>query len=390
MKPSHKILLERSARFFSTAALVLGACLHQQEAVAGSFATDASSVSMGKIEPSYCSSIDGVDYSLKDYFSNADQVSSITGLIVKERTANGVCCTGAKLLTGGVCVDPVPTVESCAAQGLVLVAGKCVVYVPDPCPTTEDWFAGRFINYGEIQNTNWFINSQQLSLGVRTTGTGSVRQHIFERGYFNGGFAQMWESVFNFNVTNPSDVGGFALISTVVDDHMLITVNGRAIAALPAGIWMSSPAPWNFPFGATGLELQPGGAVYEGYAGGQGGVRLLRPGESDALFAASWGFPSSVDEMTHPFIGVPTYERRAYAPYMQFVYGGYLCYDTGYCYRKFPPIDTMGGWGEGHYIDIRPYLVAGLNKIRIVKAANKNTYTQLTIQATAKSGASCN
>lgn len=392
MKITFSAWILRAKKLLSLAAasLALVTPFAATQAGASEFATDASSVAMGKIEPTYCSSIDGVDYATKDYFSGPTQIREVTGLVIKERTSDGVCCTGAKVLSGGACADPIPTIESCAAQGLVLVAGKCVVYVPDPCPTTEDWFAGKFINYGEIQNKNWFIDSKQLWLSVRTTGAGAVRNHIFERGYFNGGFAQIWESTFNFNVSNPSDVGEFSLISTVVDDHMLINVNGRAVAALPAGIWMSAPAPWNFPSGATGLEFQPGGAVSVSHNGGQGAVRLLRPGESDALMSAAFGLPSWIDEYSYPFIAVPTFEKRAYAPYMQLVFGGYLCTEYGYCYRQFPPVDTYGGWGESHNIDLRPYLVAGVNKIHVQRAVNKNTYSQFTIKASAKNAASCN
>lgn len=386
----------------------------------GRFATDASSVSMGKIAPTYCSSIDGVDYSTSQYFSGADEVSALTGLVVKDRTAEGACCSSAKELSGGVCVDPVPTVQSCAAQGLVLVAGKCVVYVPETCPTSEDWFSGRFVNTREGVGAIPGLNMRVGSASVTTSGTGRTRHHSISGGYEN---STAWNTYYTdytltFNVTDVSKVGEFALVESLVDDHFLVEVNGRAAVAAPASFWMRPTGPRAFPFGATGLFFYTRGGYYganpatpytstgpEGYPG----IMLLRGHEyavrRQPITRCSRGSCSTSNQTVfalnvnpgdvgYPFAGV---SATPYEWFRRFLVGGYsyyACYEfcnfpTGN-YVNFPLEDTEGGFYDSFYQDIKPLLVTGQNKIKM-RRYNKGAShdARFTIRASATESAGC-
>lgn len=413
MKPSFISLLERAVPVFATAALAFGACVHHKDAAAATFETDASSVAMGKIEPSYCSSIDGVDYSLKQYFSNASQVSSVTGLVVKQRTSDGVCCTGAKVLSGGACTDPVPTEQTCAALGMVLVAGKCQTYAPqDLCPVNSDLFAGRFGNSGvERVIASAQMSDKSVVHDVRYTQGGNPN--------LSGAGGTFFDVYLTFNVADTNEVQSLVLRDIIFDDHMFIEINGRAVHMGPGAVWRAAPYPHDFRVGEAGLRLDwevnypegTGGSTlicdYNGefklngpsklspkiscntalnasymhywwIQSGSGssitnsttkGLMLYRPGQYSAAALA---------DLSQIFIASPASARTYTYGGRTFQYGGtswlpawmnaYGVYDTstsipGTIRFQSRPTDLSTGWTEWSGVEMKPYLVTGVNVI---------------------------
>lgn len=132
-----------------------------------SFGSDAVNVNSTTIAETYCSSIDGVDFSLDTYFPNQAAAESKFGKAIVSR-GGGVCCTGVNpLLSGGACqACPtgteysggacVATTTSCAAIGQILVNGKCQVAVP-PNPTFPTTTACLFTPAWQMMTTNPYV-----------------------------------------------------------------------------------------------------------------------------------------------------------------------------------------------------------------------------------------
>ncbi len=137
--------LSRTKGLMLTGALALaGLVPHPAFAQAGAQGRpDATNVQMATVSQTYCRSIDNVDMTSHNFYTNAADVTAKEGKVIQSHNG-GNCCTAASPWNGSSCAAPlvcssgteavngscVATTASCAAIGMTLINGACGVAAP--------------------------------------------------------------------------------------------------------------------------------------------------------------------------------------------------------------------------------------------------------------------
>lgn len=403
---------------------IIGVLLSASANAQQSFSSDAASVVSTTIAETYCSSIDGTDFSLDTYFPNQAAAEAKFGKAIVSRSG-GVCCSGANpLISSGAC-QPCPsgteysggacvaTTTSCAAIGQILVNGKCQVADPGAyCPTTEGWFAGAYSNTYQTLYPEETAEGFSVSVSAPSS---TQRNHFLDLRALNNQGWNFRSYMATFNVPTLSQIGEFALIQTVVDDHMMVQINGKTVRIAPAAVWQTGRAPWNFTPGEAGLRFYSYGGDYNtevnGSPNANWAIFVTRPsdyqwyyGFNQATATYQWyqDIPtSSFYDVNYPFIGV--------TPEPRLIDGGYQVWIGGSVYSTYgiQPCDWFGncagyasgnkklgasgdtshGWPESFYLDLKPWLVQGTNTIRVQRyRQGTSSGANMTIKAAANPG----
>lgn len=174
MKPANEFIT-RSRQLIGKAMFLFAASVTITPSQAQlSFGADASSVNSATIAETYCSSIDGTDYSLDTYFPTQAAAETRHGHAIVAKTGT-VCCTGSNpRILNGSCQPPCPagtdtvngacvaTTTSCASIGQILVGGACQVASP-PNPVFPTTTACLFMPRWAMLTTNPYVANRGKS-----------------------------------------------------------------------------------------------------------------------------------------------------------------------------------------------------------------------------------
>lgn len=178
----------------SLALASLATAAHAQTGAQGR--PDATNVQMATVSQTYCRSIDNVDMTSHNYYTNAADVAAKEGKVIQSHNG-GSCCTAAAPWNGSAC-QAVPTCTndkdlvgwsciateaSCARVGMALINGACGVAVPPPPPCYSATQVGNIYgtnktaNYLSFNPSYWMYPTTTYIPGSTTviaSGTGSA------------------------------------------------------------------------------------------------------------------------------------------------------------------------------------------------------------------------
>ena len=238
----------------SLALASLATAAHAQTGAQGR--PDATNVQMATVSQTYCRSIDNVDMTSHNFYTNAADVAAKEGKVIQSHNG-GSCCTAASPWNGTMCAAPlvcgagteavngvcVATNASCAAIGMTLINGSCAVAAPPPpCftaqPSSGIYGTNKTANYLEMDSLIWGINplysyvpGGSFSISAGTANKSGV---WFPSDYTNVDYARPFS--FNIFITGVQNITGARYSPSVwFSKNVVSVINNNKYITAPNG-----------------------------------------------------------------------------------------------------------------------------------------------------------